>query len=77
MHAASNFPARKQRSDLDIGLADGTGDGEYLQVVSEALMKVLGIFKPNLVLYDAGRRVGFALIGAVLLGSGRVCIYFH
>lgn len=30
VHAASNFPARKQASDLDIGLADGTADEEYL-----------------------------------------------
>ena len=31
VHAAANFPARKQRSQLDIGLPDGTGDAEFLK----------------------------------------------
>ncbi|KAI3423433.1 hypothetical protein D9Q98_010649 [Chlorella vulgaris] len=54
VHAASNFPARKQASDLDIGLADGTADEEYLGVVAGALHQVLHSFAPDLVLYDAG-----------------------
>jgi acetoin utilization deacetylase AcuC-like enzyme len=31
VHAAANFPARKQASHLDIGLPDGTGDQQYLR----------------------------------------------
>ena len=30
MHGEHNFPFRKQRSRIDIALADGTGDDEYL-----------------------------------------------
>lgn len=29
MHAAKNFPARKQVSDIDIALPDGVLDDEY------------------------------------------------
>lgn len=54
MHAASNFPARKQQSHLDIALPDGTGDEEYLGTLAVALKSVLSRFKPNIVLYDAG-----------------------
>lgn len=31
VHAEKNFPARKQRSSLDVGLDDGVGDEEYLR----------------------------------------------
>lgn len=31
VHAERNFPARKQRSSLDVGLRDGVGDQEYLR----------------------------------------------
>lgn len=31
VHAAANFPARKQQSHLDIPLPDGTGDAEFLK----------------------------------------------
>ena len=54
VHAAGNFPARKQASHLDIGLADGTGDDEYCSVVAAALTRVLQEYNPQLVLYDAG-----------------------
>ena len=30
MHGAKNFPFRKEASDLDVELPDGTGDAEYL-----------------------------------------------
>ncbi|PSC74011.1 histone deacetylase [Micractinium conductrix] len=54
VHAASNFPARKQASHLDIGLPDGCADDQYLSTVAEALTGVLQTFRPDLVLYDAG-----------------------
>ena len=54
VHAQSNFPARKQHSDLDVGLSDGAEDADYLRVVGESLVRVLGSFRPDLVLYDAG-----------------------
>ncbi|KAK9804901.1 hypothetical protein WJX72_010870 [[Myrmecia] bisecta] len=54
VHAESNFPYRKQTSDLDVGLPDGTGDEAYLRQVGDVLPSVLSSFRPDLVLYDAG-----------------------
>ncbi len=34
VHGEGNFPARKQRSDLDVPLPDGTADDEYLRLVT-------------------------------------------
>ena len=31
VHSASNFPSRKQQSDLDVPLPDGVGDDEYMR----------------------------------------------
>ncbi len=31
VHAANNFPARKQKSSLDVPLPDGMGDDDYLR----------------------------------------------
>ena len=31
VHGASNFPARKQKSDLDVPLPDNTGDEIFLR----------------------------------------------
>mmetsp|Transcript_11276 Transcript_11276/g.19263 ORF Transcript_11276/g.19263 Transcript_11276/m.19263 type:complete len:378 (-) Transcript_11276:159-1292(-) len=54
VHCGDNFPARKQRSDLDIALPRGVQDEEYLRVADNALRSVLDSFRPDLVLYDAG-----------------------
>ncbi len=53
-HAASNFPLRKQTSDLDIPLADGLEDRDYLQAVGDVLPDLLDQWRPELVLYNAG-----------------------
>ena len=54
VHAERNFPVRKARSTLDVPLADGTGDAEYLAVVGDVLPRVLSTFGPDLILYQAG-----------------------
>lgn len=54
VHAEKNFPVRKARSSLDIGLEDGTGDAEYLRILSLELPAILSDFRPDLVLYQAG-----------------------
>ena len=54
VHAARNFPFRKQGSDLDISLDDGVDDAAYLAMLAETLPRLLDDFKPELVLYDAG-----------------------
>jgi acetoin utilization deacetylase AcuC-like enzyme len=53
MHQQHNYPAWKPASDLDIGLADGVDDEEYLAVLSGALPKVIE-GRPELIVYLAG-----------------------
>lgn len=54
-HQEHNYPWPKPPSDLDVGLADGTGDGAYLAALDEHLPKVLD---------DHGFDVAFYLAGA-------------
>jgi acetoin utilization deacetylase AcuC-like enzyme len=54
IHGEKNFPYRKQVSDLDFGLAKGTKDAEYLNLVEEALNMALNYSSPDAVIYDAG-----------------------
>ena len=53
IHGEKNFPFRKERSSLDVELADGVEDDEYLRVLADHLPAVWA-FKPDLVLYQAG-----------------------
>jgi len=53
-HCASNFPLHKQRSDLDLPLADGLEDQAYLAAVGDVLPDLLDQQRPELVLYNAG-----------------------
>jgi acetoin utilization deacetylase AcuC-like enzyme len=54
LHAEKNFPARKARSSLDVGLADGTEDAAYLEALRTALEAAYARFAPDLVFYNAG-----------------------
>lgn len=40
MHGEGNFPARKQNSDIDIPLPDGTSDDAYLRCKSQRLQRL-------------------------------------
>jgi acetoin utilization deacetylase AcuC-like enzyme len=42
VHAASNFPARKQQSSLDVPLPDGLQDEQYLAAVAEVCAMLAG-----------------------------------
>jgi acetoin utilization deacetylase AcuC-like enzyme len=53
LHGSNNFPFRKQKSCVDVGLADGTGDEEYLAALQHVLPLVWD-FAPDLVLYQSG-----------------------
>jgi acetoin utilization deacetylase AcuC-like enzyme len=53
IHQEQNYPVPKEVSDLDVGLANGTGDEEYNTRLREALERVWA-FEPELVLYQAG-----------------------
>jgi acetoin utilization deacetylase AcuC-like enzyme len=54
MHGERNYPARKMRSTLDVGLADGVGDDEYLAILARHLAAILAGFTADLVFYLAG-----------------------
>lgn len=54
MHCQSNFPSVKPPSDRDIGLARGTGDAHYLEVLEGALPEVFAAARPDLIFYNAG-----------------------
>lgn len=53
-HCASNFPLRKQTSDLDLPLADGLDDAAYLAAIGDLVPDLLDQVQPQLVLYNAG-----------------------
>jgi acetoin utilization deacetylase AcuC-like enzyme len=53
VHGASNFPFRKEQSDLDVPLPDGSGDDEFLAAVRLGLDAALAE-DPDLVYYIAG-----------------------
>ena len=54
IHGARNFPFAKEASDLDIELADGTGDDEYLWHLERGLDETLERSRPQLAIYLAG-----------------------
>ncbi|MBC6906285.1 histone deacetylase [Saccharophagus sp. K07] len=54
VHCEKNFPVRKASSDLDVNIAKGATDDEYLSRVHESFDLAVDAAKPDLVLYDAG-----------------------
>ena len=53
IHQQHNYPLFKPRSDLDVGLADGTGDREYVRRLVPGIERALES-RPDLVVYLAG-----------------------
>ena len=54
MHQFHNYPQEKPVSDLDIHLADGCGDDEYLAILAARFPPALYDFQPDLLFYVAG-----------------------
>jgi acetoin utilization deacetylase AcuC-like enzyme len=54
MHSARNYPALKPASDLDVALADGTGDEEYLDLLDHHLPRAIAAARPDALIYLAG-----------------------
>lgn len=79
IHGAKNFPYRKEVSDLDLELPDGTGDDAYLCTLERGLGLALARSRPHLAIYLAGAdpfegdRLGrLALTKDGLLGRDRM-----
>jgi acetoin utilization deacetylase AcuC-like enzyme len=54
IHGAKNFPFHKERSNLDIELADGTDDLTYLVALEQGLQAALELAQADLAIYLAG-----------------------
>jgi acetoin utilization deacetylase AcuC-like enzyme len=54
IHGERNYPTRKERSDLDVGLPDATGDEAYLEALDDTLARVSRFARPDIVFYNAG-----------------------
>jgi len=54
MHGKGNYPFRKEKSDLDIELEDGTKDEAYLQKLKSILPDLIEKTSPNFIFYLCG-----------------------
>lgn len=54
LHGEHNYPFKKETSDLDVALPDGTGDDAYLAALDDALAQLFSRFAPQLIIYLAG-----------------------
>ena len=83
MHGERNYPARKMRSSLDVGLPDGIDDERYLEELERHLPLLTQSFRPEVIFYlagvdvAAGDRYGrFALSDAGIRARDRRVIEF-
>ena len=54
MHGAKNYPTKKEKSNLDIGLPDKTEDKHYLSTLRTQLPRLIEEVKPELIFYLSG-----------------------
>lgn len=54
MHGAHNYPFHKEKSDLDIPLADGIKDESYLELLEIYLEKIIREAQPDFAFYLSG-----------------------
>jgi acetoin utilization deacetylase AcuC-like enzyme len=54
LHQENNYPEPKPPSDLDVNLADGTGDEQYLELLDKALADAFRRFAPEMIFYIGG-----------------------
>src|SRR5699024_7196708 len=54
MHGAGNYPFKKEKSNLDIAVPDGSGDEVYLQKLKETLPGLVEEQQPDFILYLSG-----------------------
>lgn len=53
-HGKTNYPFKKEVSDLDIAFEDGTNDDEFLKTIRKAIPKLIETQKPDFIFYLAG-----------------------
>ncbi|MFT5777820.1 MAG: acetoin utilization deacetylase AcuC-like enzyme [Crocinitomicaceae bacterium] len=54
MHGRNNYPLKKEMSDLDVELEDGTKDAAYLDILNRNIDLILNEFKPDFLFYQSG-----------------------
>lgn len=54
MHGKNNYPFKKEKSDLDVELEDGTGDEDYLNLLRGILPRLIREEKPDFIFYLSG-----------------------
>lgn len=54
VHGDHNYPLKKEKSDLDIGVQDGLSDKEYLSIIESVLPELIKTVKPDLIFYLSG-----------------------
>lgn len=54
MHGEHNYPLRKEKSDLDVGLPDGIIGADYLALLDQNLPKLMKEVKPDFIFYQCG-----------------------
>lgn len=54
IHGENNYPFTKEKSDLDISLADKCDGATYLEALENGLSKVDSMFQPDFIFYLAG-----------------------
>lgn len=54
MHGKGNYPFKKEKSDLDIEVPDGSGDDNYLKLLKETLPGLIEKQKPDFIFYLSG-----------------------
>lgn len=54
MHGENNYPLKKEKSNLDVNLPDGTKDSKYLYLLEEALDNIFNNFSPDFLFFQSG-----------------------
>ena len=54
VHGKTNYPFKKEVSDLDIALPDGTLDDDYLKIITEYVPNLIEKVKPDFIFYLSG-----------------------
>jgi len=54
MHGAHNYPLKKEKSDLDVGLEDGINGNKYLELLHHYLPNLIAKVKPDFIFYQSG-----------------------